>query len=84
MHCPTDRIRRRDGHRGLLLRVDPHEWLFAPSGCAALLCRAPAWPAPYVPGMPLASTFRAVCTRDASRLDVPRSEGDEWNPADYA
>ncbi|WP_107066579.1 pyridoxal-dependent decarboxylase [Kitasatospora sp. NRRL B-11411] len=51
--------------------VDPHKWLFAPFDCAALLYREPR-------------LARAVHTQDASYLDVLHTEGDEWNPTDYA
>ncbi|MFD0528047.1 pyridoxal phosphate-dependent decarboxylase family protein [Kitasatospora arboriphila] len=51
--------------------VDPHKWLFAPFDCAALLYRNP-------------QLARAVHTQDASYLDVLHTEGDEWNPTDYA
>ncbi|MFD8479638.1 pyridoxal phosphate-dependent decarboxylase family protein [Kitasatospora sp. NPDC059673] len=51
--------------------VDPHKWLFAPFDCAALLYRDPR-------------LARAVHTQDAGYLDVLHTEGDEWNPTDYA
>ncbi|MFC9329086.1 pyridoxal phosphate-dependent decarboxylase family protein [Kitasatospora sp. NPDC057015] len=51
--------------------VDPHKWLFAPFDCAALVYRNP-------------QLARAVHTQDASYLDVLHTEGDEWNPTDYA
>ncbi|BFV59710.1 aminotransferase class V-fold PLP-dependent enzyme [Kitasatospora sp. CMC57] len=51
--------------------VDPHKWLFAPFDCAALIYRNP-------------QLARAVHTQDASYLDVLHTEGDEWNPTDYA
>ncbi len=51
--------------------VDPHKWLFAPFDCAALIYRNP-------------QLARAVHTQDASYLDVLHTDGDEWNPTDYA
>ncbi len=51
--------------------VDPHKWLFAPFDCAALIYRDP-------------QLAKAVHTQDASYLDVLHTEGDEWNPTDYA
>lgn len=50
--------------------VDPHKWLFAPSGSCALLYRKP-------------SLAAAVHTQHGPYIDVFRSDGDEWNPADF-
>ena len=50
--------------------VDPHKWLFAPSGSCAVLYREPALAA-------------AVHTQHGPYIDVFRQHGDEWNPTDY-
>ena len=50
--------------------VDPHKWLFAPSGSCALIYRRP-------------ELARAVHTQHGPYIDVLRVDGDEWNPADF-
>ena len=50
--------------------VDPHKWLFAPSGSCALVYRRP-------------ELARAVHTQHGPYIDVLRVDGDEWNPADF-
>ena len=50
--------------------VDPHKWLFAPAGSCALVYRHPALAA-------------AVHAQHGPYIDVFRSDGDEWNPADF-
>ena len=50
--------------------VDPHKWLFAPSGSCALVYRDP-------------ELARAVHTQHGPYIDIFRDGGDEWNPADY-
>ncbi|HEY5114620.1 MAG TPA: pyridoxal-dependent decarboxylase [Nakamurella sp.] len=51
--------------------LDPHEWLFTPFDCCALLYREP-------------ELARATHTQDASYLDVIHGSDGEWNPTDYA
>ncbi len=67
-----DEFRRRlDGiGRADSLIIDPHKWLFAPAGSCALLYRRPDLAA-------------AVHAQHGPYIDVFRSDGDEWNPADY-
>ncbi|MEO6122622.1 MAG: pyridoxal-dependent decarboxylase [Ilumatobacteraceae bacterium] len=48
--------------------IDPHKWLFNPSGSCALICRNPL----------LAS---AVHTQHNPYIDVFRDRGDEWSPS---
>jgi aromatic-L-amino-acid/L-tryptophan decarboxylase len=50
--------------------LDPHKWLFAPSGSCALIYRDP-------------SLARAVHTQHGPYIDVFRAVGDEWNPSDF-
>jgi aromatic-L-amino-acid/L-tryptophan decarboxylase len=50
--------------------VDPHKWLFAPSGSCALVYRDP-------------QLARAVHTQHGPYIDIFRDGGDEWNPADF-
>ena len=50
--------------------VDPHKWFFAPFDCCALLYRDPA-------------LAKAAHTQKAGYLDV-LTDGDDWNPSDYA
>ena len=50
--------------------VDPHKWLFAPSGSCALIYRNP-------------ELARAVHTQHGPYIDVLRVDGDEWNPSDF-
>jgi len=52
------------------LIVDPHKWLFAPSGSCALIFRDPTLAA-------------AVHTQHGPYIDVFREQGDEWNPSDF-
>jgi aromatic-L-amino-acid/L-tryptophan decarboxylase len=51
--------------------LDPHNWLFTPFDCCALLYRNP-------------DLARGTHTQDASYLDVIHSSDGEWNPTDYA
>lgn len=51
--------------------IDPHKWLFAPSGSCAVLYRDPAKAA-------------AVHTQHGPYLDMLHGDGDDgWNPSDY-
>ena len=49
--------------------IDPHNWLFAPFDCCALLYRQP-------------EVARLAHTQHASYLE-PINSGSEWNPSDY-
>jgi L-2,4-diaminobutyrate decarboxylase len=51
--------------------VDPHKWLFAPFDCCALVYRDP-------------HEARLAHTQHAEYLDVLHTDGDEWNPSDFA
>jgi glutamate/tyrosine decarboxylase-like PLP-dependent enzyme len=71
LFAPSVRHRYDGIERADSFVVDPHKWLFAPFDCAALIYRKP-WLA------------KAVHTQDASYLDVLHTDGEEWNPTDYA
>jgi len=67
---PEFRERLRGMSRADSFIIDPHKWLFAPSGSCALLYREP-------------ELARAVHTQRGPYIDIFRADGDEWNPADF-
>ena len=52
------------------LIIDPHKWLFTPSGSCALLYRRPAEAA-------------AVHTQRGPYIDILHGDDEPWNPSDY-